>query len=61
MFSAIQKCRRCQTWKRTDIAMSGIRDKLDVESVVFRETFGPFGTAFPDFVNSSSNSMGQNA
>jgi hypothetical protein len=37
VFSAIQKCRRCQTWKRTDVAMSKVKDRLDVDSVIYDE------------------------
>ena len=29
-FHAIQKCRKCQRWKRTDLAMESERGKLDI-------------------------------
>lgn len=29
-FHAIQKCRKCQRWKRTDLALSAETGKLDI-------------------------------
>ena len=29
-FHAIQKCRKCQRWKRTDLTMEAERGKLDI-------------------------------